>query len=353
VKAPEPHIRIGQREIGPGRPVYVVAEMSANHGQDLHQARQLLCFARDAGADAVKLQTYDPDRLTLDCDDPRFRVRGGTPWDGRTLHELYRQACTPREWHADLFAAARGLGLLVFSTPFDESAVEFLEGLDAPAYKIASFELVDLPLIRCAARTGKPLILSTGMATLEEISAAVSAARQAGASQIALLKCTSAYPSPPAQMHLRTLQDLARNFDVPVGLSDHTLSPTAAVTAVALGACLIEKHLTWSRAAPGPDSAFSLEPQEFRTLVRAVREAEAALGTVQYGPTPSETPSRSFRRSLFVVRSMRAGEVFDATNVRSIRPADGLPPSHYEQVLGRKAARAIPVGTPLSWELID
>jgi N-acetylneuraminate synthase len=347
-----PPLRIGARTVGPGWPVYVVAELSANHGQDIERARALVRAAKAAGADAVKVQTYTADTLTIACDAPPFRIGGGTLWDGRTLHELYREASMPWEWQPILQAAAAEAGLDFFSTPFDETAVAFLEGLGVPVYKVASFELVDLPLIRRIAATGKPMLLSTGMAEAGEIAEALAAARDGGAREIALLKCTSAYPARPEEMHLRTLPDMLERFGVPVGLSDHTLGLAAPVAAVALGACIVEKHLTLSRSQPGPDAAFSLEPAEFRAMVEAVRATEQVLGSVGYRVSAEEAKSRQFRRSLFVVRDLKAGERFTAENVRSIRPAGGLHPRHYAEVVGRTAAMDIARGTPLGWELI-
>jgi N-acetylneuraminate synthase len=345
-------IRIAGRPIGPGHPVYLVAELSANHGGRLDRALALVQAAQAAGADAVKLQTYTADTLTLDATGDLFTVRGGTLWDGRTLHSLYQEAATPWEWYPHLAAEATERGLTLFSSPFDATAVDFLEAQGAPAYKVASFELVDLPFIRRIAATGKPLILSTGMATLGEIAEAVATARTAGATEIALLKCTSAYPAPPAEMNLRTLPHLAAAFGVPVGLSDHTLGSAVPIAAVALGACLVEKHFTLSRAEEGPDAAFSLEPAEFRAMAAAVRTAEQALGEVCYARTRAEERSQVFRRSLFVVHDMRAGEPFTADNVRSIRPGDGLHTRYLDQVLGRRASQDIRRGTPLSWPLI-
>ncbi|MCL6649954.1 MAG: pseudaminic acid synthase [Chloroflexi bacterium] len=345
-------LRLGRRVIGPGRPVYVVAELSANHHQRYEEAVALIRAAAAAGADAVKLQTYTPATLTLDCDRPEFHL-GGTIWEGRTLYDLYGEAYTPWEWHAGLKGVADELGLDFFSTPFDPTAVAMLEELEVPAYKIASFELVDLPLIAGAARTGKPLMLSTGMATLEEIDEAVAAARAAGAGGIALLHCNSGYPAAPTEMHLRTVPYLAARYGVVVGLSDHTLGHEAAVAAVALGACIIEKHLIRSRADGGPDAAFSLEPAEFAELVRAVRTVEAALGGVRTGPTPREEASRRLRRSLFVVQDVAAGERFTAENIRSIRPGHGLPPKYLPAILGARATRDLPRGTPLQWEHVD
>ncbi len=343
--------KIGRRPIGPGHPVYIIAEVSANHGRRLERAVEIVRAAREAGADAVKLQTYTPDTMTIDCREGPFVIRG-TPWDGRVLHELYGEAATPWPWHARLQEEAREAGLDLFSTPFDATAVDFLEGLGVPAHKVASFEIVDLPLLRKVGSTGKPVILSTGMASLAEIEEAVSALRGAGCPRLALLKCTSAYPAPPGEMHLRTIPHLAAAFEVPVGLSDHTLGPAVPVAAVALGASIIEKHLTLSRAEPGPDSAFSLEPAEFEEMVAAVRTAEEALGTVRYGAGPSESKSLVFRRSLFVVADMEAGEEFTPRTVRSIRPGNGLHTRHLEEVLGRRASRPIPRGTPLSWALV-
>jgi N-acetylneuraminate synthase len=345
-------VRIAGRPIGAGHPVYVVAELSANHGQRQDGAVALIRAAKEAGADAVKIQTYTPDTITLRSDREPFRIGGGTLWDGRTLHELYGEAYTPWEWQPKLKAIANELGLDLFSSPFDPTSVDFLEGMGVPAYKVASFELVDIPLVERVARTGKPLIMSTGMATLAEIEEAVSAARRAGAKEIALLKCTSAYPAPPADMNLRTIPHLAEAFGVPVGLSDHTLGIAVPAAAVALGASIVEKHLTLSRATPGPDSAFSLEPAEFKAMVEAIRTVERGLGRVHYGVTAREAASRVFRRSLFVVKDVAAGEVLTEENVRSIRPGHGLPPKHLPEVLGRRAARRLEKGTPLTWEVI-
>jgi N-acetylneuraminate synthase len=330
----------------------VIAELSANHNQDFDQAVRIIQAAKEAGADAVKLQTYTPDTITIASDREYFRIGGGTLWDGRNLYSLYGEAYTPWEWQPKLKRVANDLGLDLFSSAFDDTAVDFLEKMGVPAHKLASFELVDIQLIQKMAATGKPLIMSTGMASLEEVDEAVQTARQAGASQIALLKCTSAYPAPPEEMNLRTIPELAQRFDVPVGLSDHTLGITAPVAAVAVGACIIEKHLTLSRSTPGPDSAFSLEPHEFRAMVEAVRTAEKALGEVHFGLSAKEQASRVFRRSLFVVQDMKKGESFTAANVRSIRPGNGLHTRHLPEVLGRKAARDIERGTPLEWDLV-
>lgn len=344
-------IHISGRAIGPGCPAYIIAELSANHAQQLDRAIRLIEAAKEARADAVKLQTYTPDTLTIDCDNKYFRIEG-LLWAGRTLHDLYGEAYTPWEWHGRLKEVATDLGLTLFSSPFDATAVEFLEQLGVPAYKIASFEAIDLPLLRLVASTGKPVIMSTGMATLSEIHEAVQTMRAAGAADIALLKCNSAYPATPDDMNLRTIPHLASAFGVVAGLSDHTLDPAVPVAAVAVGAAIIEKHLILSRADGGPDSAFSLEPEEFAAMVRSVRVAERALGDVSYGCTEREAASRTYRRSLFVVRDMNAGEVFTPDNVRAIRPGHGLHTRHLPDVLGGRARRAIARGTPLDWSLI-
>ena len=345
-------IEINGRVIGVGAPVYIVAELSANHHQDFEQAVRLVQAARQAGADAVKLQTYTADTLTIQSDREDFRIGGGTLWDGRTLYDLYSEAYTPWEWHPKLKQVANDLGMDLFSSPFDATGVDFLEKMGVPAHKLASFELVDIPLIQKMAQTGKPLIISTGMATVEEIDEAINAARQAGAKQIALLKCTSAYPASPDDMNLRTINEMSRRFALPVGLSDHTMGITVPIAAVALGACIIEKHITLSRSQPGPDSAFSLEPGEFKEMVDAVRTAERALGEVHFGASVHETSSRAFRRSLFVVQDVRRGETLTANNVRSIRPGHGMHTRHLAEVMGKRAAKDIARGTPLSWELV-
>lgn len=345
-------IEIGGQVIGEGRPMYVIAELSANHNQNFDEAVKLIEAAKDAGADAIKLQTYTPDTMTIRSDHPVFRVGKGTIWEGRTLHDLYGEAYTPWDWQPKLKQIAEDLGMHLFSTPFDASAVDFLESMDVPAYKVASFEVVDLPLIRAIARTRKPVIMSTGMASLAEIDEAVRTAREAGNTELALLKCTSAYPATPDEMHLRTIPHLAAAFDVPVGLSDHTMGVAAPVAAVALGACILEKHLTLSRATPGPDAAFSLEPEEFKETVRAIRAAEQALGSVHYGASEREASSLAFRRSLFVVADVKAGEEFSAENVRAIRPGNGLHTRYLDRILGRRASRDVERGTPMSWELV-
>lgn len=343
---------INGRKIGPEEPVYVIAELSANHNQDFEQAVRIIRAAKDAGADAVKLQTYTADTITIKSDKEFFRIGGGTLWDGRTLHDLYAEAYTPWEWQPRLKRVANELGLDLFSSAFDESAVDFLESMSVPAHKVASFELVDIPLIEKMARTRKPLIMSTGMAALEEIEEAVNAARAAGAEQIALLKCTSAYPAPPEEMNLRSIATLSEKFHVPAGLSDHTMGTAVPAAAVALGACIVEKHLTTSRQLKGPDSAFSLEPQEFREMVDAIRVAHKAMGVAKFHADDSEGRSRMFRRSLFVVNDVKKGEAFTVETVRSIRPAHGLHPRHLPEIVGRLAACDIAKGTPLSWDLV-
>jgi N-acetylneuraminate synthase len=343
---------IAGRSIGLGHPPYVIAEMSGNHNGDIERAFALLDAAKASGADAVKMQTYTADTITIPCDDERFVIRGGL-WDGRTLHDLYTEAHTPWEWHAPLFQRARDLGLTIFSSPFDHTAVDLLEGLDAPAYKIASFELVDLPLIKRVARTGKPMIMSTGMANLGEIAEAVAAARGEGAENIVLLHCVSGYPSPAREANLRTIPHMAEAFGVSTGLSDHTLGIGVSVAAVALGASVIEKHFTLRRADGGPDCAFSLEPEELSDLVRECRVAWEAKGGVTYQAMGSEAGNISLRRSLFVVAPIRQGECLTSDNIRSIRPGHGLAPKYYDQVIGYCARRDLPMGTPLSMDLIE
>ena len=347
------HIEIGARTIGEDYPVFVVAELSANHRQQFDEAVKLMEMAKEGGADAVKLQTYTPDTLTIQSDRPEFRISGGTPWDGKTLYDLYAEAYMPWEWQPKLKSLADDLGIELFSTPFDKTAVDFLEEMGVPAYKVASFEIVDIPLIEYIAGKGKPIIMSTGMATPAEIEEAVGAARGAGASQIALLKCTSAYPAPPEEMNLRSIPHLAEASGVPVGLSDHTLGIAVPVAAVALGACIIEKHFTLSRSTSGPDSTFSLEPQEFKAMVEAIRTAEKALGEARHQVSEEEAKICVYRRSLFIVKDIKAGEVFTEENVRSIRPGHGLHPRHLKDVLDRQAARDIQRGTPLSSGLIS
>ena len=345
-------LEIDGRPIGPKHSPFVIAELSANHNGSLTRALETIDAAAACGADAIKLQTYTADTMTIDCDAPDFMIKGGL-WDGYKLYDLYRWAETPFEWHEDLFAHARKRGITVFSTPFDESAVDLLEGLNAPAYKIASFEITDLPLIRYAAITGKPMIMSTGMASEDEIEEAVATARDAGCQDLVLLHCISSYPAPIDQANLRHIPELARRFGVVPGLSDHTLGTTAAVTSVALGACVIEKHFTLSRSDPGPDSAFSLEPAEFEQLCRDAREAWLALGHPGYQRPAAEAGSTVFRRSIYFVRDLPAGAAISAADIRRIRPGKGLPPKHFDELLGKRLKVAVSRGTPSSWELFE
>ena len=344
---------INGRSIGPGHPVYVIAEISSNHGQDYDAAVELVRGAHAAGADAVKLQTYTADTITIDSDGPAFTAGHGSLWEGTSLHALYETAYMPWDWQPRLKAIADELGMDCFSSPFDPTAVDFLMAMDVPAFKVASFELVDLPLIRKIARTGRPMIMSTGMATDDEIDEAVAAARDGGATEIALLKCTSAYPSPPESVNLRAIPAMAERWGVPIGLSDHTQGVAVPAAAVALGASLVEKHVTRSHANATADEAFSLDLAEFATMVTAIRTVERAMGQPRIGPAPEEAESRRFRRSLFVVEDVAAGEIMTEWNIRSIRPAAGMHTREYEAVLGRRAATAIERGTPLSPELLE
>jgi pseudaminic acid synthase len=346
-------MRLGSKEIRMGEFPALVAELSANHNNSLEHVLKTVEAAKNAGADAIKIQTYTPDTLTIPSKGKDFQIGGGTLWDGKSLHELYGEAATPWEWTPHIKEAAEDLGLGFFSTAYDPTAVDFLEKLNVPVHKIASFEIVDIPLISKMASTGRPLILSTGMATIEEIEEAVKAAHEGGAGEILLLKCTSAYPAPSCEMNLRSLGDLHKRFGVAVGLSDHSLGSTAAVVATTLGACFIEKHFTLSRQIKTPDSEFSMEPAEFLQMAKAVREAFESLGSVRYGITESQESSRTFRRSLYVVKPIKAGEALTSENIRSIRPGFGLSPRHLSDVLKTRALRDIPEGSPLSWEDIE
>lgn len=346
-----PHVTINGRCIGPDEPPYLICELSGNHNGSLDRALEMIDAAVETGCDAIKLQTYRPDTITMKADGPQFSIRGG-PWDGRHLFDLYAEAHTPYEWHEPLFRRAREHGVTIFSSPFDETAVELLEGLEAPAYKIASFELVDLPLVALVASKKKPMILSTGMANLEEISAAVKVAREHGANGIILLHCVSAYPAEITDAHVRTVPDLGARFHCVSGLSDHTMGTAASVAAIALGGSVIEKHFTLARADGGPDAGFSLEPPEFSALVRDCKDAWRALGHVHYDTLGSEKGNLQFRRSLYVVADVAAGEVLSRANIRSIRPGDGLPPLRLWDVLGREARRDLKRGEPLSDDMI-
>lgn len=345
-------MELGGRTIGAAEPPFVIAEISANHDGSLERAIELIHASKEAGADAVKLQHYTPETITVQSSHPDFQVRGGTLWDGRQLADLYAEAMTPWEWTDDLAAAAETAGITWFSSPFDTTAIDFLAAYDVPAFKIASFEIVDLPLIRYAAAHGKPLIISTGMAALAEIEAAVDAARSAGAGGVALLRCNSAYPARTDEMDLRAIPVMAQIWDAPIGLSDHTIGATTAITAVALGATIIEKHVTMRRSDGGPDAEFSAEPDELAELVTAVHDAHASLGTARFGPSTAESASRSFRRSLRVVAPVRAGDTLTTDSVRSVRPAGGLAPDEIGAVVGRTAAADLEVGDPVTWDVL-
>ncbi len=346
-------ITIADRAIGPEHPPFIIAEMSGNHNQSLERAFAIVDAAAEAGAHAIKLQTATPDGLTLDVDSPEFKILDPTSlWHGRSLHELYREAVTPWEWHAEVFARARQRGLIAFSSPFELKAVDFLEELGVPCYKIASFELVDTQLVRKVARTGKPLIISTGMGTLSDIDLAVQTARAEGNEQIILLKCTSTYPAKPSNTNLLTIPHLREAFGVQVGLSDHTMGVGVPCAAVAMGATVVEKHFTLRRADGGVDSAFSLEPEELRQLVIETERAWQAVGKVRYGGTHDEQASLKFRRSIYVSEAVRAGEVLTEKNLRVIRPGFGLAPRHWELLIGRRVNKDLARGTPMSWEHI-
>ena len=347
-----PKICIDGRDISPHNSPYVIAELSANHNGQFDNAIKIIEAAKKAGADAVKLQTYTADTITLDCDSDEFQIHGGL-WDGKTLYQLYQKAHMPWDWHAPLFKYARKLDITIFSSPFDKTAVDLLEGLNAPAYKIASFEAIDLPLIKYVASTGKPLIISTGMADEDEIGEAIAAAQDAGCTKLVVLHCVSGYPAPPEDYNLRTIPDLAQRFNVLTGLSDHTIDNTTAIASVGLGACVIEKHVTLDRNAGGPDDSFSLEPDELEALCCDVRTVWGALGRVNYERKESEKANVQFRRSLYVVADVGAGGILTRENVKSIRPGFGLAPKHYETVLGRRAKCDIERGTALSWRLIE
>ncbi|NRA37875.1 MAG: pseudaminic acid synthase [Planctomycetes bacterium] len=345
-------MRIAGREIGPGAPCFIIAELSANHNGDKNKALEIVQAAAEAGADAIKLQTYTADTMTIDHDSDDFRIAGGL-WDGYTLHQLYDEAHTPWEWHQELFATAHEHGLVCLSSPFDGTAVDFLENLQAPVYKLASFEINDHRLIRKIALTGKPMIMSCGMSTFEEIDAAVGVARQHGCDDIAVLKCVSSYPANPSDFNLRTMQELRERLQVIVGLSDHSIGSTVAVTAVALGASIIEKHIIMHRSDGGPDSSFSMEANEFAQMVSAIREAEASIGQVAFGPRENEKQNVCFRRSIYVVEDIKSGEHFTDKNIRLIRPGYGLAAHEYEDVLRCQAKKDLMRGTALSKEHVE
>ncbi|MBD5528335.1 MAG: pseudaminic acid synthase [Lachnospiraceae bacterium] len=347
----EREIRIGDKIISENSPAFIVAEMSGNHNMDFDRAVEILRAAKEAGADAVKIQTYTADTITLDCDDPCFRITQGTLWDGITLHKLYEKAYTPWEWQPRLKKLAEDMGLLLFSSPFDFSSVDFLEEMQVPAYKVASFEITDIPLIRKIARLGKPVILATGIARLADIELALQTCREEGNEQVILLKCCSAYPTPYEDVNLRTIPNMRETFNCLTGLSDHTMGSAVAVGAVALGARMVEKHMTLRRSDGGVDAAFSMEPQEFKEMVDNIRIVEKALGRATYDLSEKQVREREHSRSLFIAKDMKAGEVFTPENLRSVRPADGLHTKYYEQLLGRKITRDAKLGTPMTWEL--
>lgn len=344
--------KIGRRIIGKNRPVFIVAEMSGNHNHDYKKALKIINAAAEAGADAVKLQTYTPDTMTIKSDQKWFKVKTDNLWTGKTLYDLYKWAYTPWEWHAKLKNYAESKGLIFFSTPFDETAVDFLEELNVLLYKVASFELVDIPLLKKIGQTKKPVIISRGMASIEEIKLAVKTLKTSGAPAVAVLHCVSSYPATADQMNLATIADIAKKFKVVSGLSDHSLGTTSSVASVALGACIIEKHLTLNRSEGGPDSGFSLEPAEFKELAESIRQVEKAIGRPYYKLTTREKQFSVYRRSLFVVKDIKKGEIFSKNNIRSIRPGYGLSPKYFDSVVGRHAKIDIKSGTPLSWRLI-
>lgn len=352
VKHMKKEIKIGKHMISEDSPVYIVAEMSGNHNMDINRAKAIIRAAAEAGADAIKIQTYTPDTITIDCDDEIFKTQSKL-WDGMTLYKLYQTAYTPWEWQKELKVYAEEMGIDFFSSPFDLTAVDFLEELEVPAYKVASFEINDIPFIRKIAKTGKPIIISTGIAYLEDIDLALRTCKEEGNEQVVLLKCISAYPAPFEQMNLNVIPNMKQTFECIVGLSDHSLGTETAIASVALGAKVIEKHLTLRRADGGPDAAFSMEPEEFASMVQQVRNVEKALGKTTYELTEAQINSRSGARSLFVVKDIEEGETFTSENVKSIRPNAGLHTKYYEEILGRKAKRALKKGTPMDWKEIE
>ncbi len=346
-------ITIDSHKIGEGHPVFLIAEMSANHLMDLDRAKEIIKLAKESGADAIKLQTYRPDTITIDCRGEEFMATKGSPWEGQNLFELYKTAYTPWEWHGELFDYARELGITCFSSPFDLTAVDFLEDLNAPAYKIASFEINDIPLIRKCARTGKPVIISTGIAEKEDIELALSTCRDAGNENVILLKCCSEYPTPYEELNLLTISDMKKTFDCVVGLSDHSMGYSVDIAGVSLGACVVEKHLTIRRSDGGPDGSFSMEPEEFRDMAANIRNVEKALGKVSYTLTDKQRNSRGRSRSLYVVEDMKAGDVFTEQNLRSIRPGFGLHTKYYDEILGKRCTCDLKKGTATKWEYIE
>ncbi len=344
---------IGNFKIGKDSPVFIIAELSANHNGSLDNALETIIAAKRVGADAIKLQTYTADTITIDAKTDDFRLKQGTIWDGKYLHDLYKEAYTPWEWHEKLFKAAKDEGLICFSSPFDKTAVDLLESLDAPAYKIASFEITDIPLIEYVASKGKPVIISTGIAEIEDIQLAVDACRNQGNNNIALLKCTSSYPAPIEEANMLMVKDLSERFNVISGLSDHTMGISAPIVATSLGAKIIEKHFILDRAIGGPDASFSLNEEEFSAMVKSVREAEKAIGEINYNLTDKQKKGREFSRSLYIVRDVKAGDVLTEDNVKSIRPGYGMHPKHYKEVIGKKFTNDFQKGTALKWELIS
>lgn len=345
-------IKIGNKEISDASSTFIIAEISANHGHDINIVKEMIKEAENIGVDAIKMQTYTPDTITIDCNNEYFQIEKGTLWDGRTLYDLYKEAYMPWEWHEELFNYAKELDIVCFSTPFDFTAVDFLESLNVPVYKIASFEITDIPLIEYAASKGKPMIISTGIATIQEIQEAVEACKRVSNNEIILLKCTSAYPAALDDMNLKTITNLANTFDVIAGLSDHSLGLVAPMGAVALGAKVIEKHFILDKKIGGPDSTFSLDVDEFKEMVQGVRDIEKALGKVDYSLSPKTLKNREFSRSLFIVEDVKAGEILTSKNVRSIRPANGLEPKYYNDVIGKVFNADYKKGTPLKLELI-
>ncbi|WBW96219.1 pseudaminic acid synthase [Oceanirhabdus sp. W0125-5] len=345
-------IKIGNKLIGNDNPVFIIAEVSANHGHDIEIVKKMVRAAKEAGADAIKLQTYTADTLTIDCNNDYFKIKQGTLWDGRYLYDLYKEAYMPWEWHKEIFDYANSLDIICFSTPFDFSAVDYLEKLNVPAYKIASFEITDIPLIEYAASKAKPMILSTGIATIQEIQEAVEACKRMGNNNIILLKCTSAYPAPLEEMNLKTIPNLSETFNVVAGLSDHSMGTTVPVASVAIGAKVIEKHFILDKKIGGPDAAFSLDLDELKEMIKSVREVEVALGSINYTLSNKTLKNREFSRSLFIVEDVKAGEEIKRENLRSIRPGYGLAPKYYYDVIGKRFKEDYKKGTPLKWEYI-